>query len=70
MYIYIYIYQICQGFPPSNFCAIRYTEGHKFHRFCCKFAKHEILILRKEQWLKETMYDQQKLTFRLAFREI
>ena len=31
-------------------------EGSKFYGFRCKLAEHEILILEKKQWLKETMY--------------
>ena len=31
-------------------------EGRKICEFCVKLAECEILILRKKQWLKETMY--------------
>ena len=31
-------------------------KGREFHEFRCKLAEHKILILKKKQWLKETMY--------------
>ena len=48
-------------------------EGHKFYGFCCKLVECKILILKKKQWLKETMYSTKiKLpnSFRLAFHKI
>ena len=35
---------------PGNF------EGRKFCGFHCKLAGREIFILKKKQWLKETLY--------------
>ena len=32
------------------------VEGLKICRFHCKLVEHEILILKKKQWLKEMMY--------------
>ena len=31
-------------------------EGRKICGFGCKFAERKILILKKKQWLNETMY--------------
>ena len=36
---------------------VEIIKDYKIHVFHCKLAEHEVLILiKKKQWLKETMY--------------